>query len=102
MKYNIDIIETLYLKYQEEGVVNYRRLLTEEYEKETGNAIPISTLEKYIARIKCKPKTFNQRTDEIIDKPHKLYNEEDLLIAGGLNPVEFELTTQHLKPMVVG
>ena len=36
MKYNQNLIETLYLKYLDEGVINYRRLLIEDYEKETG------------------------------------------------------------------
>ena len=52
MKYNQNLIETLYLKYLDEGVINYRRLLIEDYEKETGDKIPIGSLEKYISRIK--------------------------------------------------
>ncbi len=89
MKYNIELIETLYKKYQEEGTINYRRLLIEDYEKATGNAIPISTLEKYIARIKIKPKTFNERTDEIIDLPTEPYNEQAIIIAMGFDPTKF-------------
>lgn len=103
MKYDIIAFEKAWTKYSykdSEGYKCQRGKVLEEYEDITGVKMPSGTMDHYLRRIDREKlynekhtKTFNERTDDIIDEPHMLYTEEDLLVAMGIDPVEFETTT---------
>ena len=104
--HDVELFELLYQKHiyrDTQGIKTNIQAVKEEYEKETG--IPLSNrrykeMKKEIDAEKLweetNTKTFNQRTDDIIDKPSKLYWSDDLLLAMGADPdgdLEFDRTT---------
>ena len=77
-----------------------RQAVLNDYENATGVRMPSGTMEHYLKRIDREAlykqkheKTFNERTDAIIEEKTELLNEVDLLEAMGLDPKEFETTT---------
>lgn len=83
---------------------HYRKMVCQEYQEQTGNRLPMATLRDMLSRWgltradfkSTETKTFNQRTDEIIDEPRKLYTSEELLEAMGIDPdgdLEFDRAT---------
>lgn len=88
MKYNQNLIDMLYQKYKKQGTMYYRQDMADEYEKMTGEKISIGSLERYIRSAK---KTFNERTDEIIDVPTGLYDEKTVIEAMGFDSNKFSI-----------
>ncbi len=83
--YNQELIEELYEKHRDRKGEGYRNLIIKEYKEITGDTIPLGTLRHRLRKYKNQ-KTFNQRTDDIIDETSPLYNSEDLLRAMGVDP----------------
>lgn len=103
MKYDLMLFEKLWQKHSYKEGNNYacdRQAVLSDYKEQTGVAMPDGTVNHYLKRIDREKlynekhlKTFNERTDEIIENATDLLNESDLLKAMGLDPNEFETTT---------
>lgn len=92
------LTEDLWLKYSYEdkqGLKSDRKKIIEDYERITGEPMSMNLLKSRIRRLDSKAlyesKSFNQRTDEIIDEPTQLYTPHDLMISMGVDPEEFEM-----------
>ena len=88
MKYNQKLVDKLYQKYKNQGTMYYRQEMADEYEKMTGEKITIGSLERYI---RASKKTFNERTDEIVDVPTGLYDEKSVIEAMGFDSNKFSI-----------
>lgn len=94
----IELTSLLWQKHSYEdgkGLRSNRQAIIEEYESITGETLPLGTLKGRISRLDKDElyiaKSFNDRTDDIIDEPAKLFTPEDLMIAMGADPEEFEM-----------
>lgn len=92
------LTEELWLKYSYEdkqGLKSDRKKIIEDYERITGEHMSMNLLKSRIRRLDSKvlyeSKSFNERTDEIIDEPTQLYTPHDLMISMGVDPEEFEM-----------
>ena len=78
-----------------QGLKSDRKKIIEEYESITGEVLTVSKLKNRIRRMNLDAlylsKSFNERTDEIIDGPTQLYSPDDLMIAMGADPELFEM-----------
>lgn len=84
--YDEKLLKELFVKHYE-VTPNYRVAMQKEYFELTGKKIPIPTLRDKVSNYRFSlTKTFNERTDDIIDQPKKLYTSQELLEAMGVDP----------------
>lgn len=84
--YDEKLLKELFVKHYE-VTPNYRVAIQHEYFELTGKKIPMPTLRDRVSNYRFSlTKTFNERTDDIIDQPKKLYTSQDLLEAMGVDP----------------
>lgn len=99
--HDIELIGKLWQRYSyrdSQGYKSDRKKILKEYNVVSEIKIEEWKLKRCIAKLDKEylynekhTKSFNDRVDEVIDKPHKLLTEEDILIAKGLDPLEFEM-----------
>lgn len=84
--YDEKLLKELFEKHYE-VTPKYRVAMQQEYFELTEKKIPMPTLRDKVAKYRFSlTKTFNERTDDIIDQPKKLYTSKDLLEAMGVDP----------------
>lgn len=100
-----ELVEQLWIKHcyltNNGNYTSNKDLISEDYEKVTGEKLPKNILNNDIQRLDRESlylkKTFNQRTDEIIDAPAKAYTPSDLIEAMGASPDHFEMVDTTLN-----
>ncbi len=100
-KYDFDLFKEIYFKQVDNNELTTdgraaqgtKKNTIDEYFKTTGLKMTDVTYSRYVTRARAEryPQTFNERTDEIIDESTTLMNEEDILVAVGLDPNEFQI-----------
>jgi len=97
-----ELLRELYKKhiYKDfQSVKSDRKAIMEDYFNQTGIELTENVLHGRFKKLdkeklweEVNSKTFNQRTDELIDEEKKLLTPNDLLLSMGLDPEHFELT----------
>ena len=100
-KYDEELIGNLWQKYAyvtARGYLSDRQAIMRDYKEKTGVELKAGTLNHYVTALDKEKlfkqkhaSTFNERTDNFIDKETEPFSETDLLLAIGLDPMEFEL-----------